>query len=113
LKGMKFFSHAGLYPFEREVGQPIEVDVTCFLDLKEAGETDRLDKTIDYSMIYDRVESIVAKGNHNLIEALATDIASSILDCSTLRGVRVRCRKPKVRLPGMLDFVEVTIERNK
>lgn len=113
LKGMKFYSHSGLYPFEREVGQPIEVDVTCRMDLEKAGETDKFHETIDYTAIYEKVESVVEKGEHNLIEALASDIARSILDFDSVEWVNVRCRKPKVRLPGILDYVEVSIERSR
>ena len=113
LKGMKFYSHSGLYPFEREVGQPIEVDVICSLSIKKAGESDKFNDTLDYSEIYERVESVVEKGSHNLIEALATDVATSILDFEPVKKVEVHCRKPKVRLSGILDYVEVTIERSK
>ncbi len=113
MKGMKFYSHSGLYPFEREVGQPIEVDVTCRLNLELAGNSDKFQDTIDYTAIYEKVESVVKKGEHNLIEALATDIARSILDFDSVERVNVRCRKPKVRLPGILDYVEVSIERGR
>ncbi len=113
LKGMKFFSHSGLYPFEREVGQPIDVDVTCFMDLREAGEEDSLELTLDYLEIYRNVASVVEKGSHNLIEALANEIAVSLLGFEPVGKVAVRCRKPKVRLSGLLDYVEVSIERSK
>jgi dihydroneopterin aldolase len=110
---MKFFSHSGLYPFEREVGQPIDVDVTCFMDLQEAGETDNLEFTLDYLEIYQNIAKVVEKGSHNLIEALANDIAVSLLTFEQVGKVSVRCRKPKVRLSGLLDYVEVSIERGK
>jgi dihydroneopterin aldolase len=110
---MKFYSHSGLYPFEREVGQPIEVDVTCSMNLKPAGETDSFNETVDYTVIYEKVASVVEKGSHNLIEALANDVAESILDLERVKKVGVRCRKPKVRLPGILDYIEVSIERSR
>jgi len=110
---MKFFSHSGLYPFEREVGQPIDVDVTCFMDLQEAGETDNLEFTLDYLEIYQNVAKVVEKGSHNLIEALANDISDTMLAFEQVKKVAVQCRKPKVRLSGLLDYVEVSIERSK
>jgi len=113
LKGIKFFSHSGLYPFEREVGQPIEIDVVCSLNLEKAGKTDRIDDTLDYVEIYRKVASVVEKRSHNLIEALAEEIAGSILECGQVATVVVHCRKPKVRLPGMLDYVEVAVERSR
>ena len=113
MKGMKFYSHSGLYPFEREVGQPIEVDVICSLDLKKAGESDKFGDTLDYSGIYEKVGKVMERGTHSLIEALANDIAVSILGFEPVSKVEVHCRKPKVRLSGILDYVEVAIERSK
>jgi dihydroneopterin aldolase len=113
LKGMKFYSHSGLYPFEREVGQPIEVDVICSLNLKKAGESDKFGDTLDYSEIYEKVAKVMERGTHSLIEALASDIATSILAFEPVSKVEVHCRKPKVRLSGILDYVEVAIERSK
>jgi dihydroneopterin aldolase len=113
LKGMKFFSHSGLYPFEREVGQPIEVDVVCHMCLKAACETDQYQNTLDYAKIHEEVARIVEKGGHSLIEALANDIAVAVLAFDAVERVEVRCRKPNVRLPGIIDHVEVAIERGR
>lgn len=110
---MKFYSHSGLYPFEREVGQPIEIDITCSLDLEKACESDKFCDTLDYSEIYEKVSKVMEKGDHSLIEALAGDIAASILAFELVNKVEVHCRKPKVRLSGILDHVEVSIERSK
>lgn len=110
---MKFFSHSGLYPFEREIGQPIEVDVTCRMCLRVAGESDQFPDTVDYAKIHEEVARIVEKGGHTLIEALANDVAVAVLAFDPVEHVEVRCRKPNVRLSGIIEYVEVAIERGR
>jgi dihydroneopterin aldolase len=113
LKNMQFYSKSGLYPFERETGQPLEVDVTCSLDLRAAGRDDRYSETIDYVMIYEKIKAVVLERRYNLLEAICERIAGSLLEDERIRRVFVRCRKPKVRLPGILEYAEVAIEREQ
>ncbi len=113
LKGMQFYSKSGLYPFERETGQPLEVDVTCSLDLRPAGRDDRYAETIDYVTIYEKIKTVVLERRYNLLEAICERIAGSLLEDERIRTVFVCCRKPKVRLPGILDYAEVAIERER
>lgn len=37
---------------ERKLGQKFQVDLTIDTDLKEAGQTDNLDKTLNYAAIH-------------------------------------------------------------
>lgn len=113
LKGMQFYSNSGMYPFERETGQPLEIDVTCSLDLRKAGKKDSYAETADYVKIYERVKQVVLERKYRVLEAICEQIASALLEDRRIRKVSVNCRKPKVRLPGILDYAEVSIEREQ
>ena len=113
LKSMQFYTRSGLYPFERETGQPLEVDVTCSLDLALACKEDRYSYTVDYVSIYEKVEHVVQARMYNLLEAICEQIASKLLEDERILAVDVSCRKPKVRLPGILDYAEVSITRKR
>jgi dihydroneopterin aldolase len=110
---MQFYSNSGMYPFERETGQPLEIDVTCSLDLRKAGKKDSYAETADYVKIYERVKQVVLERKYRVLEAICEQIASALLEDRRIRKVSVNCRKPKVRLPGILDYAEVSIEREQ
>ncbi|MBA3424529.1 MAG: dihydroneopterin aldolase [Rubrobacteraceae bacterium] len=99
LEGMVFSGHHGALPAERDLGQPFVVDVELRLDLRPAGLSDDLEKTVDYSEVYRRVRQIVTGDPVNLIETVAERIATEILEeHPPVQTVRVRVAKPHVRL---------------
>jgi 7,8-dihydroneopterin aldolase/epimerase/oxygenase len=115
LEGMNFSGFHGTLDAERDLGQPFVVDVELRLDLSEAGATDDLTKTVDYSAVHDRAREIVEGEPVNLTETLAERIARSALeDHPLVEAVRVRVKKPHVRLGGTVlggSAVEVVRER--
>ena len=114
LAGLRFHALIGDLPHEREVPQPLEVDVEVLADLRPAAEADRLSAGVDYREIYEAVAgSISAEASRapRLLEALCERIAERLLAIERIERVRVRCRKPHAALPGPLERVEVEIER--
>ncbi len=99
LEGMTFFGYHGALPAERELGQRFVVDVEMRLDLKPAGLSDDLSKTVDYGAVHDIVKEIVEGEPLDLIEAVAERIAAAILENHpTIGAVQVKVAKPDVRL---------------
>jgi dihydroneopterin aldolase len=112
LKGMQFHGYHGVMPEERELGQLFIVDVEMCCDLREAGETDDLTKTVDYSQVFELVKGIVTTGEpYLLIEALAERIAGSVLAEFPVPEVLVRVKKPHAPLKGIFSDVTVEIRR--
>lgn len=115
IEGMTFFGYHGTLPAERDLGQPFVVDVDLVLDLGPAGTTDDLAKTVDYSKVHDRAREIVEGEPVNLVETLAERIAASALEEHPLvERVRVKVKKPHVRLGGTVtggSSVEVSRAR--
>lgn len=111
LLGMEFYGYHGVFEAEKELGQRFEVDVELHRDLKQAADSDDLDVTLNYVDVYTVVKDIVEERTFNLIEAVAEEIASTILSSFPVAGVTVRVRKPHVSLGGLLRTVEVEIER--
>lgn len=112
LSNMRFEAHHGVHRWERQEGQPFEVDVELLLDLRPAGQADDLARTVDYSRVYDLVKRQVEAGPFDLIEALAESIATAILADPAIDEAIVRVRKPAVRLGGPLDHAGVEIRRS-
>jgi dihydroneopterin aldolase len=100
---MVFFGRHGVLASERELGQRFIVDVEMGLDLRRAGVSDDLTETVDYSEVHHRVGRILEGEPFDLIEAVAERIAASILESHPkIKAVRVKVKKPDVRLEGTI-----------
>ena len=99
LESMVLHGRHGTLAAERELGQPFVVDVELRLDLEAAGQSDDLTRTVDYSEVHRRAKEIVEGPPVNLTETVAERIATAVLEeHSMVEAVRVKVRKPNVRL---------------
>jgi dihydroneopterin aldolase len=101
----------GVSDEERAAPQPFAVDVELVRDLRRAGASDDLDRTVDYRAVDAIVRDVVGRRSFHLIEAIAETIASEILAIAAVESVTVRVRKPAVRLGGPLADASVEITR--
>jgi dihydroneopterin aldolase len=115
LETMRFYGYHGVNPEERVQGQRFIVDIGLTTDLRAAGEADDLSQTIDYSAVYKQVKAIVEGTPRSLVEAVAEDIAHTLLtNFPTAAAVTVALRKPEVALKGaFLDAAGVRINRRR
>ncbi len=101
LEGMTFHGRHGTLPAERELGQPFVVSVELRLDLRPAGTSDDLTKTVDYGEVHRLARGIVEGEPVGLVETLAERICAAVLEnFPVVEAVRVRVAKPHVRLDG-------------
>jgi dihydroneopterin aldolase / 2-amino-4-hydroxy-6-hydroxymethyldihydropteridine diphosphokinase len=114
LRGMRFTGTHGVLADEHVTPQRFEVDVILALDLRAAGQSDDLDRTVDYGSVF-RVAEATIQGPHvELIETLAERIASQLLaDHPGVEAVTVRVRKPDAPLPGQFAWAGVEISRRR
>jgi 7,8-dihydroneopterin aldolase/epimerase/oxygenase len=114
LTNMQFYGYHGLLPEENKLGQRFGVDVELFLSTEEAGKTDDMNHSIDYSAVFLHVKRIVEGKAKNLIEAVAEAIATDLLQSFTLlEACRVKVIKPDPPIPGHYESVAVEIYREK
>lgn len=115
LESMRFYGYHGVNPEERAKGQRFIVDIRLSTDLRDAGISDDLSETINYSEVYKRVRAIVEGEPRDLIEAVGEQIATALLsEFPTATAVTVTVRKPEVPLKGaMLASAGVRIHRQR
>ncbi len=115
LEGLQFYAFHGVNPEERTQGQRFLIDVTLDADLRAAGQTDNLTRTISYSAVYKRVKAIVEGEPRALVEAVAESIASDLLRTYVAaQAVTVTVRKPEVAIKGaFLGAAGVRIRRTR
>ncbi|MDI3339403.1 MAG: dihydroneopterin aldolase [Sphaerobacter sp.] len=112
LEGMVFYGYHGVHPEERALGQRFVVDLEVACDLRPAGSTDELDRTISYSELYQIARRVVEGTPRALIEAVAESIADAVLAASpAIEEVTVTVWKPEAPIKGILRRAGVRIRR--
>lgn len=84
----------GTEEYERETRQEVVVNVTLFTDVTEAGKTDELKKTIDYSKLKKEIYKMAVDSEFQLIESLAEEIARIALAYNGVDRTKVSVQKP-------------------
>jgi len=99
LEDMIFHGRHGTLQAEQELGQPFVVSIELHLDLRSAGTSDDLTKTVDYSEVHRIAHDILEGPPVQLTETLAERIATTTLDeHPEVEAVKVKVAKPHVRL---------------
>lgn len=113
LTGITGYGHHGVFPAEREQGQPFVVDLRCDLDLSGAAGSDDLGQTVDYGGLAQAVVDDIERDPLNLIEALAARIAATSLAFPAVQRVEVTVHKPQAPMPVPVADVAVTLTRSR
>ena len=74
---------------------------------------DRLADAVNYEDVYLLIERVMRDDRFSLLEALATDLATSIYEGFEVEGVAVRVRKPSVPHCPNLGRVEIEVQRGR
>jgi 7,8-dihydroneopterin aldolase/epimerase/oxygenase len=110
LAGLELRARHGVLAEEREHGQRFLFDV--WLDVPEVAlHTDRIEDAVDYREVAAAVRAVSDGRAFHLLEALAAAVADELLDRFPVSRVRVRVRKPDVRLDVPVEWSGVTVER--
>ena len=113
LNQMEFYGFHGALPEETKLGQRFRVNLSLAVDLKAAGESDDLEKTVNYAEVFSLCREIVEGEPKKLIEAVAERIASEVLRVysAQVKGCKVTVVKPDPPIRGHYESVEVEITR--
>ncbi len=102
LSGIKAYGYTGALPEENILGQWFEAEITLYINLVRASQSDDLADTCDYRGIIDNAMGIIREARFSLIERLAGEIASSTLTADQrLQQVTVKVTKLS---PPIADF---------
>jgi len=114
IKNLEVIARHGVFPEEKKHGQVFVISAALYLDLRDAGITDELGKTIDYSEICQVIEAFATANSFDLIETLAERLAEKLLfENPLLQKVWIEVKKPEAPIPVKLGEVSVEIERGR
>ncbi len=113
LQGLEFYAYHGVLAEEKSLGQRFVIDLVLELDLRPAGISDDLTKSVSYAEVYTDIREIVTGSKYNLLEALVEKIPAEILLKYPVHQVTVKIRKPQAPIAGVFEYMAVEITRQK
>ena len=85
----------GIYDWERQIRQMINIDLEMGWDNRKAAATDDIQYTLNYKAVAKRVVELVKNSEYQLVETLAERIAELLLEKMHIPWVTVTLGKPK------------------
>jgi 7,8-dihydroneopterin aldolase/epimerase/oxygenase len=112
VNGIRAYGYVGYLPEERVLGQWFEVDLTLWVDLETAGETDNIEDTLDYREAIAIVKELITTSKFHLVEKLISAIADQLLSLKKVHQVRVQLSKPAAPIPDFSGRITLDITRS-
>ena len=112
LKGLRVACIIGVRPEERARKQEIVIDVCLHVDLHQAGQSDQLEHTVDYSRLAAEIVAMAEDSSFQLLERLAAEVAAVALARSGVERAEVRVVKPHALPRGREAAVEIIRDRD-
>ena len=103
---MHFYACVGILPHEREIPQPLEID----LIVRHAAD---LEGVLDYRALYDATRATIDSDPLTYLESLAEALAARALAFDGVLWCRVVLRKPHAALGGPIAHAQVAVERTR
>ena len=114
IKNLEIFARHGILPEENTVSQKFIISASLYMDLREAGISDDLGKTLDYAEICDVIKRFFEDSSFCLIETAAEKLAEILLsENPQLRKIWLEVKKPWAPITIPVETVSVEIERSK
>jgi len=111
LEAFRIRTLIGIYPWERKIPQTIELNLEIGLPSKHGCLTDRIEDTLDYAQIVERIRAMLMAQHFSLLETLAEHIAQMIL--TEFRSPWVKVSVAKLDVLEGVGKLGITIERGE
>ncbi len=113
IDGLVVTTIVGALPHERELAQPVQIDLSLHVDLRDAGRSDELSDTAHYGLVAERVAAAVRESKDVLLERLADRIAEVVVGFDRVEAVDVTLTKLRPPIPEQLATTAVRIRRRR
>ena len=111
--GLSLFTHHGVTPAEREVGQRLVLDVRFDVGEPDALVTDRVEDTVDYGEVCQVIALLAQQRSYQTLERLCAVIAERLATQFGAESVTVKASKPEPPIPLPLEEVSVEVWREE
>ena len=100
IKDFKLKTNLGIYDWEKNFEREIIINLEIEIKDSQALQSDKIEDTVDYELIYNQIKQLIYSKKFNLIEKMAQEIVDLIMLDS-------RINKCKIEIDKMNIFEEV------
>jgi dihydroneopterin aldolase len=111
VEGLRVEAVIGVFDWERQITQPVLVDLVLRTDISRAALTDDIADAVNYKSVCDQVSQLIIDTKAQLLEHLAEKIAYQILTDFAIESIKITLRKPQAIAQAVA--VGVSIERTR
>lgn len=112
IEGLKVDTVIGCFNWERQIIQPLMLDLTIHNDLSKAAYSDLLEDTLNYAEICEISAQVIQQAKPQLIEHAAHLVLKTLFEkYSSIDSIKICVRKPAI-IP-QAQAVGIRLERNR
>ena len=112
IEGLKVDTVIGCFNWERQIIQPLMLDLTIYNDLNQAAQSDELDDTLNYAQICELAAQVIQQAKPKLIEHAAQLVLEKLfLVFPSIESIIITIRKPAII--AQANAVGIRLERNR
>jgi dihydroneopterin aldolase len=111
IRGLRIETTIGIYDWEKEIRQPVVLDLEMASDVARGAASDRIEDALDYKAVSKRLKQFVSESRFELVETLAERCAGILREEFGVPWVRLTLNK--VGAVTDSEGVGVVIERGK
>jgi dihydroneopterin aldolase len=93
IRGLRIETTIGIYDWEKQIKQPVVLDLEMASDIARGAATDRIEDALDYKAVSKRLKQFVSESRFELVETLAERIAAIIREEFGVLWVRLTLNK--------------------
>lgn len=94
IEQLEVISVIGVYDWEQEIKQKLVFDLELGWDISAAAKNDDVELTLDYAAISDRVSAFVQSKKPALVETLAEEVATMLMQEFSIKQLKLKLAKP-------------------
>lgn len=113
IENIPCYCSIGIDPEEKKMGQQLLIDVSLEISSKNVSKTDSISDTVSYVDVYKIIQKTGQSKSFSVIEFLAEELASYILQLPLVISVKVKVNKPHIPYKDFQGNVSVEVERKK
>ena len=114
IRNLKIYAYHGVLDEEKANGQYFIFDVDAFVDISVPCKTDKVEDTVNYALMVERITEIFTSQKDDLIERAAQRVADGLLaEFERISALRILLKKPNAPIDADFDWVGVEIIRKR
>ena len=112
IEGLKVDTVVGCFNWERQIIQPLMLDLTLQTNLEQASNSDELEDTMNYAEICEIAAKVIQEAQPKLIEHAAKLVINALFtQFSAIESIIITIRKPAI-IP-QANSVGIRLERHR